>query len=222
MLRLWLAFLMSVVFAACTQESYDTGDGTYSYLRADFAEAYTNSQKQFTSAITDDGDSLVFASPVTTTWAAQTDTVYRCLVYYDYGSRPVKVQAVARVLTPNVHRAEDLDTVPNTDPLNINSVWRSANGKYLNLGVTVLTGQADEETGAQTIGVVCDSVTINDDGHRSTHLRLTHDQNGVPQYYSASAYVSIPTARLPFVPADGDQVLITVNTYDGVIVRSFY
>jgi len=49
---------------ACSKNSYDDGDGRFSYLRADFVEAPAQ-QHSITFAVTDAGDTLRFAPSFT-------------------------------------------------------------------------------------------------------------------------------------------------------------
>ena len=55
--------LTSILFVACTRETYDSGDGKYSYLRSDFVEAHTNADLKIDYVLTDDGDSLSMPTP---------------------------------------------------------------------------------------------------------------------------------------------------------------
>ena len=50
---------------------------------------------------------------------------------------------------------------------------------------------------------------------------LAHSQNGVPQYYSTPLYVSLALDELPVTPGDGDEIEVSVNTYKGVVSRTF-
>ena len=67
--------------AACTTEEYESGDGDYSYLRADFAEVHTTGAKKVGNARTDDGDSLVLQPPLDCSWASVPDSTYRAPCY---------------------------------------------------------------------------------------------------------------------------------------------
>ena len=49
------------------------------------------------------------------------------------------------------------------------------------------------------------------------HLKLYHDQGGVPEYYTVQRYASIDTKDL----GDADVVSITVNTYGGEVTKTF-
>ena len=73
----------------------------------------------------------------------------------------------------------------------------------------------------QTIGLMCDEITTDSEGHRHYSLTLLHAQNGVPEYYSAELFLSIADYRLPEKPAEGDIITITINTYKGKTERSF-
>ena len=42
---------LTLLFAACTTDSYETGEGTYSRMVADFAELKSNDQKQGVSFV---------------------------------------------------------------------------------------------------------------------------------------------------------------------------
>ena len=66
----------------CKDDNYDSGDGKYSYIKADFVEAHTVSAKEINYVITDDGDSLALSPHVSADWAAKSDSDYRALLYY--------------------------------------------------------------------------------------------------------------------------------------------
>ena len=51
---------MLTTFSACETNSYETGDGTNSYLKAHFAEAHTATNATLAFAVTDEGDTLRF------------------------------------------------------------------------------------------------------------------------------------------------------------------
>ena len=206
-----VAVHLSLFTLSCTMENYDSGDGDYSYLRADFAEAHTNAQGQIDYAINDDGETIRFAAPFSVKWTEKTDTFYRALLYYNRlpdSNKPVTMQRVY-VLQP---RDISLVESPSYDPVTFESAWLSrcqlpSSAYYVNLTFLLKTGQPDNDQAAiQSIGVA--SETVND----TLRLTLLHGQGNVPQYYSTRVYASIPVS--------GSQaVVLTVNTYDGKVVR---
>ena len=76
--------LSSFLFISCSQDVYDKGEGKYSLLRGDFAEAVVNSNQQVTKIVTDDGDELSLTAPYTAKWVSKADTTYRCMLYVRY------------------------------------------------------------------------------------------------------------------------------------------
>lgn len=219
-------FAAAPLLVACETDSYRTGDGTLSAMRAEFCEAYTNSDARVTAIETDGGERLPLASPVTVEWMEKPDTVYRALFYYNKvdgngGQATAEPVGVSSVLVPSVTDAAAMKEETKTDPVKFVSSWTGANGKYLNMELLLMTGQVDDGNAAQVIGVICDSVTTGGDGARKMWCTLYHDQNGVPEYYSSQTYVSIPVSGLPVTPARGDELVIGINTYEGKISRTF-
>ena len=160
-----------------------------SYLRCDFAEAHSDAQCHVDAFLTDEGTRIVPASTVGARWMTTPDSVYRVQVYYDCQTFAVK--QLSRVLTLLPVSPDKVKT-PKTDPLNIESSWRSTNNKYINLVSNGIQQQAD--------------------GRTTARFKLYHDQAGVPQYYTVRQYASLPLAEV----GDVDSVSITVNTYAGL------
>lgn len=222
------AMLLAVVplFFACENEAYDTGEGSLSNMRADFVEAQTDGQAMITGVETDDGETLPFTRTVQAAWAEKPDTFYRALLYYnkvDKGDGRAKAEplAMGQVLVPTPTDIAELKGDVKTDPVTLVSAWKSRNGKYLNLELSIKTGVVDGEYGTQTLGIINLGVETKADGTRTASLQLYHDQAGVPEYYSTTAYLSVAVARLPFTPAKGDEVSIEIVTYDGTITKTF-
>lgn len=211
-----LLLLPLLALAGCEAGGYDEGTGEYSLLTADFVEAHTDGGCAVDYALTDGGDSLALSPAVSVSWAARPDTIYRAVLYYDRAEGPaVRPRGLAAVPVLQVQPAGVVDSVL-TDPVNMESAWLSASGRYLNMGLFLMTGEGSDTGARHTIGMVCDSVTVAEGGVSTAHLRLYHDQGGVPEYYSSKTYVSIARASIP-----ADSVALTVNTYAGAAVRGF-
>lgn len=209
-----------VLFAACTTEEYESGDGKNSYQRADFVEAHSGEAGRLVYAITDEGDSLVFKGGAECKWATTPDSVYRGLLYSARNGETVpytKFVSLSQVLVLNIPEKKSEKML--TDPLTLESAWVSDNGKYLNLGIVVKTGVdgSGEAKKTQRLGVERDTFLYHKDGRREIHLILYHDQAGVPEYYSSSVYASIPIGEL----LKGDVIQLDVNTYGGWVSRLF-
>lgn len=210
-----LAAALACTASSCSSEGYDTGDGAYSYLAADFALLHTNADRTVTEATLDDGTQLQLSNPFTADWAARADTVYRALLYYDKPVAPAtaaKVRSVSQVPVMAVADAAKV-TDMRTDPLGVESVWLSKNGSFLNLSLLLKAGTASGDS-RQSIGIVCEERFVDTDGRRRVCLRVYHDQNGVPEYYTVQQFVSIAVETF-----DADVAELHVNTYGGEVVR---
>ena len=213
--------LLSVFSISCTQESYESGTGKYSLMRAEFVDAHTNGEGKIFSVMTDEGDSLLLTAPAERTWAAKADTTFRCLLYYNKVGNNAELISISSVPAPPIRETADLKEGLKSDPVKFVSSWTSTNRRYLNLELVLMTGSTDEDTALQKIGCVCDSVSTAADGSHHVWLSLYHDQGGVPEYYSANVYMSIMTSRLPIAVKEGDQVSVVIPTYSGKITRDF-
>ena len=216
MTRFAYVVVAAIGLAACTNDGYDTGDGNYSYLTAEMALLHTNSDKAVASATLDDGTMLNMAKPFVTNFANKADTVYRALLYYDKSENatsPVTPRGVTQVPVLNIKEAEDVQDM-HTDPLGIESMWMAKNGSYLNFSLLLKSGTTDDNL-HQFVGIVSEGMSTDGDGKRHLTLRMYHNQNNVPQYYTIQRYVSIDMSDI-----DADILDIHVNTYNGEIVKS--
>ena len=224
--------LLTASFQACSNDPYDSGDGSLSYMRADFVEAITNSSAKVVSAQTDDGKLLNLSPMLTASWITAKDSTYRALLYYnDKGDnvanennteigKTVKPIAIADVLVPKITNVSKIKNYP-TDPVTLDASWLSKSKKYINLGIYIKTGTKDGIVGTQSIGIAYKGTRNLDDGTTVHMLTLIHGQNNVPEYYSSQVYVSIPLYRLPFTVGEGDKFELTVNTYKGLETKIF-
>ena len=219
---LWTTLSILALFfglCSCTTEDYETGDGKLSYLRADFVEVHTQAAKTLDYALSDDGDSLVFEPMATAEWATTPDSIYRALLMYNRKSddrRVTDVISVGQIMTLWMKPASRIKTV-HTDPVDVESAWLSPSGKYVNMGIIIKTGKTEGIDVRQTVAMMRDTVMNNVDDTQEYHLRLYHDQNGVPEYYSSRIFVSVPIGSL----RRGDTIIIEANTYNGVLVKRF-
>lgn len=133
--------MLALAVSACSSDAYDTGDGSLSYMRADFVKAFADHDGKFTAAITDDDLSLTLQPAIAAGWSAP-DTVCRALLYYDAAQlsesareAAVRPVAIGRVLMPKVVNRMALAADLPTDPVVMETAWRSNNHKYINLGL---------------------------------------------------------------------------------------
>ena len=214
-------FSLLMTHSSCTQDAYEKGEGKYSLMRADFVEARANADKQIDQIITDDGEQLLASKPFTAKLVVTPDSVYRCILYYnkvrdERGYDVFEPISIGQVPCPEVTPLSELDKEMKTDPVKFESAWLSKTGKYLNLSLYLMTGTSDNDEAIQTLHVIQDTIMTHPDATRTCYLRLYHDQAGVPEYYSSQVYASILTSQI-----EADSVHLTVNTYKGLVTKSF-
>ena len=208
----WLSLFMS-----CTTDSYDKGQGKYSLMQAELVDLTINSEKEATTFTLDDGNRYTLTPYATAKWIQTADTTYRAILYYNLLSgttaEPVSLGAIP---TLRAVKQWQLKEQPE-DPIGVESAWLSKNGKYLNLGLLLKTGQADDNDGTQTVALAQDTIRLNGDQTHTAVFRLLHDQCDVPQYYTSRRFVSIllpDTVQL-------DTIRLTIPTYEGRLERIF-
>ena len=188
-----VALIALTTLSACENDSYDTGDGSNSYLKAHFAEAHTTANAKLAFAVTDDGDTLRFPPNTSNKALTKADSVYRVLYYYDQRGANINPRSIVPI---PVVALSDSTTWP-TDPVTFESAWVSRNRKYFNIGFALKVGRTDQPDRRQRIGVVRDSFVTTAAGEHILYMHLAHSQNGVPQYYSQRVYISVPIRKLP-------------------------
>lgn len=213
--------LLALLFtSSCTQDAYDKGEGEYSLMRGDFAEAMVNGDRQIVSITTDDGDRLPLKESQTAKWVTTADTTYRCMLYYNKvkgpdGAAVADVLSIGEVPCPGIHPLSEFEKELKTDPVKFESLWLSRSGKYLNMSLQVMTGYTDDTTAVHQLAFVTDTLITHPNSTRTLHVCLHHDQNNVPEYYSTQAYVSLLVDSIL-----ADSVRFTVNTYNGPVIKT--
>ena len=211
---------LSAVIFSCTKDAYEKGEGKYSLMRGDFAEANVNGNREVISITTDDGETLPLKTFYTASWVSRPDTVYRCMLYYNKvkatdGKPVAEVVSMGRVLCPPIKPLSKHGDVFRDDPVKFGSFWKSKSADYLNLYLQLKTGQTEDTTAIHSLSLFTDGLISHPNGQRTLSVLLSHDQGGLPEYYSVDVYLSILTANLPV-----DSVRLYLNTYSGPVVRT--
>lgn len=213
-------FLPFCLFISCTRDAYEKGEGEYSLMRGDFAEAYVNAAKEMEAITTDDGERLSLKKKKTAKWVTTADTTYRCMLYYNKvqdqsGRFQADVISIGQVPCPRIVPLPEFEKELKTDPVKFESIWLSRTGKYLNMSLQVMSGHTDDTTAVHQLFFVSDTLMTHADHSRTLHVRLHHDQHQVPEYYSVQAYVSLLVDSIK-----ADSIHFTVNTYNGPVVKT--
>jgi len=211
-LRSTLFVVALLCLCSCTQDTYDKGEGDYSQMMAELADAHVDAHKYIDYVDTDEGQHLVLSEAVTASFIAKADTTYRVSFYYKMAGEKAQPITLGNVLVVTPKAIKDM----KTDPVRLESMWIGKSAKYLNMGVYLMTGTTQSSSLKQILGCRRDTLMHNADGTTTLRLTFYHDQGGVPQYYSQRAYFSIPLTGVA-----ADSVWLSVNTYDGLVTRKF-
>ena len=216
MKKLFAFSLFAFLLFSCETDSYEKGEGQYSQMQGDFAELTVNSQKQGVSFLTDEGEEYTLTTPASSSWIQSPDTVYRAIVYFNKVANgmaePVAMGQMG-VLRPIEHwRFKEQPQ----DPLGVESVWLTRNGKYINMGLLLKNGRVEDTEGVHAMALCRDKVLVNPDQTRTAYYRLLHSQGDAPEYYTNRRYVSI------LLPQDRpDSVRLSIRTYNGTLEKQF-
>lgn len=205
--------------ASCQTDSYDKGEGELSLTRADFVVAHANNEKKIDQVVTDDGQTLTLQTPTSAKWITTADSLYRAVLYYNQREttdKTVEPVALSQITTLSPLPLEKFKEGIKTDPITFESIWKSRNGKYINIGMYLKIGQIDNNEVHHTVGIAMEKVQTNADQTSTAYLTFYHDQGDVPEYYSSKYYISIPCNEIK-----ADSVCITINSYKGIVKKKF-
>lgn len=142
------------------------------------------------------------------------DSTYRTVSIYE--SKEIDTQGNATALLYSCQliisvKPVTVNKLPNgiakTDPLNIQSVWKS--GDYINL---ILLPMAKDKS--HIFHFMEDGITDDEDGRRTLHLTLYHDQNGDYEAFTRKSYLSVPLWAYKGRLTSGDRIIFRIHTYE--------
>lgn len=208
--------IITILMAMIASCSDDDSSGI-SRLTAEMCDIHTSQRAVADYAVTDNDQRLAFTRPLNVSWATTPDSIYRAMLYYDNTDNggsvtPLYAESVL-FLNPRTPQ-EAKDWKDNNDPLEVATAWYAQNKKYLNIRLDIKSGTPDDQHQRHALGLVCDTVYTSPGGKRFSY-RICHSQNGIPEYYTISAYASIPTASM----AEGDTISLVYESHSGTVCR---
>ncbi len=210
--KIWMYAILLLLLASCESDSYDKGEGELSLATAEFVEAHANGNKQMDYVITDNDDRLTVSPQPSVKWMTTTDSLYRALLYYNnVGEGIIEPLSITQVPTLSIYPDWMIQDI-KTDPVTFESIWQSANGKYLNMAFYLKIGEVGKDAELHTISIIQDTIITNADGSTTAYMQLYHDQGDMPEYYSSKCYISILRDSIK-----ADSIYIDINTYKGKV-----
>ena len=212
--KIWMYAILILLFASCESDSYDKGEGELSLTTAEFVEAHANGSRQMDFVITDNDERLTVSPQPSVKWMTTPDSLYRALLYYNnVGEGIIEPLSITQVPTLSIYSDWMIKDI-KTDPVKFESIWLSANGKYLNMAFYLKIGEVGKDAELHTISMIQDTIITNTDGSTTAYMQLFHDQGDMPEHYSSKCYISIPRDSIK-----ADSVCMGINTYKGLIYK---
>lgn len=201
-------FFCLLFLGACKEDEY-----VYPNVISTFIDVTTDTSGTLQDLITDKGETLQILNREGLDGLTP-DSTYRTVSIYEpketdtQGNATALLYSCQLIIAVKPVTANKLpDGIAKTDPLDIQSVWKS--GNYLNL---ILLPMAKEKS--HIFHFIEDGITDNEDGSRTLHLTLYHNQNGDYEAFTRKSYLSIPLWAYEGRLAQGDQVILRINTYE--------
>lgn len=207
------------MLTACESESYDTGDSSYSYMKADLCEALTNGNGIVETVRLDDNTEWTLSKSISADWMEQVDTLYRALAYYNEvenakGEARMDLVSIDQVPVVSPILVDSIKEM-KTDAVDLVSLWKGKNGKYLNFRIQIKSGKIADDAVSQSLAIV-ETARLKSPKGSMSYLTLYHDQGDVPEYYSQTVIFSLPVSSVA-----ADSMTVNIQTYDGIYSRSF-
>ncbi len=200
----------TLILSACGEEEY-----IYPDLITEMTCLKTDSEGIGTEIITDDGQ----------VWHLQegnrpdsltADSTYRVVSRFaPITDSDAKVYSLWKVISP-LPKPEREYPSTHTDPVSLQSIWRS--GDYLNMVLQVLVKDQEHD-----LSFIESALRTNETNKEQTLiLTLYHDRKGDVEGFYQKFYLSVPLWHYKGILNKGDTIVFQLNTYkEGVIQRTF-
>lgn len=199
---IYIIFLGLIILAACKEDDY-----VYPPAITEILSAQTDETGTISRLIPDKGEPLSVENGDRFSGLVP-DSLYRMIGVYEVAngadeSSAAYIYSIQQVISYNPVSipADEL----KTDPVTIQSIWRS--GNYINLIL-----QVKSHTGAHVFRFVENSFISTSMGFVLS-LSLYHDKGDDIEAYTQRAYLSVPLTKYEGMLKKGDTILFAVNTY---------
>ena len=205
----YLIFFAVLVLTSCGEEAY-----VYPDLITEMVCLKTDNQGFGTHFVTDEGHTWHLAKdnrPDSLT----ADSTYRVVSRYaPLNETDAKVYSLYKTIS-TLPKLESAYESIHTDPVSIQSIWRS--GDYLNMVLQIMVKDQKHE-----LSFIENGITTNADGTQTLTLTLYHDRKGDVEGFNEKHYLSIPLWHYQDILNKGDQIVLQLNTYkEGMTSRNY-
>ena len=204
----------SILFAALFCTSCGEEEYVYPDLITEMVCLKTDGYGFGTHFVTDEGH--IWHLPKDTQPDSLTaDSTYRVVSRYALiNDTDAKVYSLYKTISPLPQKQSEYTNI-HTDPVSIQSIWRS--GDYLNMVLQIMVKDQKHE-----LSFIENGITHNADDTQTLTLTLFHDRKGDVEGYNEKYYLSIPLWHYQGKLNKGDQIVLKLNTYkEGMTSRSY-
>ena len=205
----YLIFFAVLVFTSCGEEAY-----VYPDLITEMVCLKTDNQGFGTHFVTDEGHTWHLAKdnrPDSLT----ADSTYRVVSRYaPLSETDAKAYSFYKTISTLPKLESEYGSI-HTDPVSIQSIWRS--GDYLNMVLQIMVKDQKHE-----LSFIENGITTHADGTQTLTLTLYHDRKGDVEGFNEKHYLSIPLWHYQGILNKGDQIVLQLNTYkEGMTSRNY-
>ena len=203
--------LLAFMVCACSEDN----DYVYPNLITELGEMTTASDGNIQALVIDNGTSYEFQNKDKYIGLTK-DSLSRVLASYvqveGADKELVEIKSIRLPISSYPVKREKIKQM-STDPVELQSIWTS--GNYLNVYVNSKVKDV-----IHVYRFVEDSITASN-GRKVLHLSLFHQRNNDIEGYNRTVYLSVPLYPYQQQFTRDDSVSFTLNTYHGVIKRTF-
>jgi len=208
-LKITSILFTAVLLNACGEDEY-----VYPDLITEMTCLKTDSQGFGTEIITDE-ENIWYLQEGNRPKELTPDSLYRVMSRFaPISSTEAQVYSLVSVIAPLPKPKSNYPTI-KTDPVSIQSIWRS--GDYLNLVLQIMVKDQKHE-----LSFIDNGITRNTDGTQTLALTLFHDRKGDVEGFDEKCYLSVPLWHYEGKLNKGDSIVFHLNTYkEGMTSRTF-
>ena len=205
----YLILFAVLVFTSCGEEPY-----VYPDLITEMVCLKTDNQGFGTHFVTDEGH-IWHLSKDNRPNKLTADSTYRVVSrYVPLNETDAKAYSLYKTISTLPKPESEYKSI-HTDPVNIQSIWRS--GDYLNMVLPIMVKEQQHE-----LAFIENGIRTNSDGTQTLILTLYHDRKGDVEGFNEKHYLSIPLWHYQDILNKGDQIVLQLNTYkEGMTSRSY-
>ena len=199
-LKRYSILFVALFFTSCGEEEYVFPD-----LVTEMVCLKTDNHGYGTHFVTDEGHVWHLAKgnqPDSLT----ADSTYRVVSRYaPLNDTDAKAYSFYKTISTLPRKQDEFASI-HTDPVSIQSIWRS--GNYLNMVLQIMVKDQKHE-----LSFIEEGITLNADNTQTLTLTLFHNRKGDIEGYNEKYYLSIPLWHYQGKLNKGDQIVLNLNTY---------